>query len=306
MEQQYQNISISKLKQFFNTDAIYGMGDDFFVAETHDDAINQIKNIPIQTNDLIISLCRKGELKVESRDRSYVVKAPAVMVNYVGEVISLSGPEGSRPTDIDCAFIAISREYIFDLKIDISKILGKLQVTQYSPYLSLQEKEFPIVESYFKLLHDLFFSGLSSSSKRECITGVLSSMLNMAICLVASRLPETPIDYKEIGSSRSKAVLIDFIRLVSDYHEQERDVKFYADKLCLTPKYLSKLVKEASGHPASEIIDGVVIAKAKNLLRYTDTAIKAIVAQLNFPDQSSFNKFFKAKTGITPLKYRNS
>ncbi len=76
--------------------------------------------------------------------------------------------------------------------------------------------------------------------------------------------------------------------------------------MCLTPKYLSKLVKEASGHSASELIDNVVISRARHLLRYSDTAIKVIVAELNFPNQSSFNKFFKAKTGMTPLQYRNA
>ncbi len=306
MEQPYQNVNISKLRQYFNPNAVYGLEDDFFVAEAHSGISEKIYSSPIQSEDLLITLCRKGEFKVESDGRSYVVKAPAIMVNPVDEIITFSKSEGSTAADVDCTLIAISRDYLFDLKIDISKIIGKLQVAQYDPYLSLREKELPIVEGYFELLRDLFFSDFTPSSKRECITGILSSMLNMTISLVATRLPETPIDYKEVGSSRSKTVLIDFVHLVGEYHEQERDVKFYADKLCLTPKYLSKLVKEASGHPASEIIDGVVIAKAKNLLRYTDTAIKAIVAQLNFPDQSSFNKFFKAKTGITPLKYRNS
>jgi AraC-like DNA-binding protein len=80
---------------------------------------------------------------------------------------------------------------------------------------------------------------------------------------------------------------------------------FYADKLCLTPKYLSKLIKQASGKSAPEWIDNFVILEAKNLLKYTNLAIKEIVFQLHFPNQSVFYKFFKAHTGMTPSEYRN-
>jgi AraC-like DNA-binding protein len=81
---------------------------------------------------------------------------------------------------------------------------------------------------------------------------------------------------------------------------------FYADKLCLTPKYLSTLIKQASGRSAPDWIDDFVILEAKNLLKYTGLAIKEIVYKLHFPNQSVFFKFFKAHTGLTPSEYRNA
>ena len=86
--------------------------------------------------------------------------------------------------------------------------------------------------------------------------------------------------------------------------DRERGMQFYADKLCLTPKYLSKIVKEASGRSGPEWIDDFVILEAKNLLRYSDESIKEIAYKLNFPSASVFNKFFKAKTGLGPSDYR--
>ena len=81
---------------------------------------------------------------------------------------------------------------------------------------------------------------------------------------------------------------------------------FYADKLCLTPKYLSKLIKQASGRSAPDWIDDFVILEAKNLLKYTDLTIKEIVYKLHVPNPSVFFKFFKAHTGLTPSEYRNA
>ena len=91
---------------------------------------------------------------------------------------------------------------------------------------------------------------------------------------------------------------------ITQYHSEQRNMAFYADKLFLTPKYLSKLVKEASGRSGPQWIDAYVILEAKNLLRYSDDSIKEIVYKLNFQSASVFNKFFKLHTGMSPSEYR--
>ena len=110
----------------------------------------------------------------------------------------------------------------------------------------------------------------------------------------------------ENKSLRSKAVFEDFLALVRDNHNKERSLSFYADKLYLTPKYLSKLVKNVSGKSAHEWIDSFVISEAMNMLKYSDMSIKSIVWELNFPNQTTFYRFFKANTGMTPSEYRKS
>ncbi|MBQ2151347.1 MAG: AraC family transcriptional regulator, partial [Bacteroidales bacterium] len=77
-----------------------------------------------------------------------------------------------------------------------------------------------------------------------------------------------------------------------------------ADKLCLTPKYLSKLVRSVSGRSGPEWIDSFVLVEAKNMLKYSEMSIKEIVYRLNFPSSSVFYKFFKSHTGQTPSEYR--
>ena len=106
--------------------------------------------------------------------------------------------------------------------------------------------------------------------------------------------------------ARNRSVVTKFLSLVSEYHVSERTVIFYADKMCLTPKYLSKLIKNATGRSAPEWIDSFVILEAKSMLKYSPMPIKEIVSRLNFPNQSVFHKFFKAHTGMTPNEYRNS
>ena len=107
------------------------------------------------------------------------------------------------------------------------------------------------------------------------------------------------------GTSDRLSILFDrFIALVGEYSSSQRGVGFYAEKLCLTSKYLSKLIKQASGRSAPDWINSFVILEAKNLLRYSDLSIKEIVFQLHFPNQSVFYKFFKTHTGMIPSEYR--
>ena len=140
---------------------------------------------------------------------------------------------------------------------------------------------------------------------KESISSLIASVCYFLGGVWADKLSKARRDQGEVISARAKLVFDHFLQLVTDHHVSERNVKFYADKLCLTPKYLSKLVKSVSGRSAPEWIDSFVILEAKNLLRYSEISIKEIVYKLHFPNQSVFYKFFKSHTGLTPSEYRN-
>ena len=96
------------------------------------------------------------------------------------------------------------------------------------------------------------------------------------------------------------------MQLVHRHHGSERTVRFYADKLFISPKYLSILIKEATGKSAAEWIDEFVILEAKNLLRFSGKNIQHVAYALNFPNQASFGKYFKHITGMSPSQYLRS
>ena len=81
---------------------------------------------------------------------------------------------------------------------------------------------------------------------------------------------------------------------------------FYADKLYISPKYLSLIIKESTGRSAAEWIDEYVILEAKNLLRFSGKNIQQIAYELNFTNQSSFGKYFKHLTGMSPSEFQRS
>ena len=95
-----------------------------------------------------------------------------------------------------------------------------------------------------------------------------------------------------------------FLNLVQSHYKEQRGLEFYADKLCVTSKHLSKVIKASSGKPANDWIDDHVTLEAKALLKSTNMTVEQISEELNFPSQSFFGKYFKRVTGISPREYK--
>ena len=76
--------------------------------------------------------------------------------------------------------------------------------------------------------------------------------------------------------------------------------------MCLTPNYLSSVVRKVSGKSATEWIDDFVISEAKIMLRYLDVSIQEVAYKLNFTTQSAFGKYFKQCTGMSPREFRKT
>ena len=95
-----------------------------------------------------------------------------------------------------------------------------------------------------------------------------------------------------------------FLSLLQENGGHDRSVVYYAQKLCVTPKYLSSAVKAASGRTALVWIHEFSIECIKRSLRYTTRTIKEIAEEFNFPNASFFGKFVKAQIGLSPKEYR--
>jgi AraC family transcriptional regulator, transcriptional activator of pobA len=107
------------------------------------------------------------------------------------------------------------------------------------------------------------------------------------------------------NNTRTQNISNQFSNLLYNHYQEQKDVAFYADKLNLSSKNLSEILKKETGHSAKQSIEEFIIFEAKSLLKQTQMSIKEIVYWLGFEDPSYFTKLFKSKEGVTPLEYRN-
>ena len=110
----------------------------------------------------------------------------------------------------------------------------------------------------------------------------------------------------EQGMTRREDILLNFLKQLAAHFKEERSVQFYANALFLTPKHLTKTVKELTGKTCGEFIDEMVIAEAKILLGDLSYSVGQVADHLHFSDQFFFSKFFKKRTGLSPKEYKNS
>lgn len=104
--------------------------------------------------------------------------------------------------------------------------------------------------------------------------------------------------------TRSQLLASEFKKLVYAHFSTQRNLKFYAEKLFITSKHLTETVKEITGKTASDLIEEAVILEAKILLQNPALTIAQISDSLHFSDQSTFGRFFKRSTGLSPAAYK--
>ena len=105
--------------------------------------------------------------------------------------------------------------------------------------------------------------------------------------------------------SREQTIFDRFIQLVNQHCREQHQISYYAERLCLTERYLGTIVRQTSGTTAKEWIDRALIARIKVELRHTDKSVARISEEMNFPNPSFFSKYFKRLTQETPAQFRN-
>ena len=296
------NLSISKLKSYFPSSQWVGIGDDFCMFNVKYDEHLRSLEYPCRFDGLLMIYCIRGHMKLSINLNDYDLHESHLIIANPGSIIKVSDSREPDAGELNYAVLAMSSKFGAELKIDIKKIMNEGVALLETPIMTLSKEMQTIMAGYLNLAAEVINS--KSLFHEDALTSLLSSMICLAVGAWVEKMNEIKQEASQT-TTRSKMIFEQFIRLVGENHMKHRNVGFYADKLCLTPKYLSKLIKGASGKSAPEWIDSYVILEAKSLLKYSDITIKEIVYRLNFPNQSVFYKFFKARTGMTPSEYRN-
>jgi AraC-like DNA-binding protein len=128
--------------------------------------------------------------------------------------------------------------------------------------------------------------------------------LFFAYLFEASKIYEKGRTIAKPKFTREAELNFKFQELLAKQDKVQHNLKFYADTLFITPKYLIHAIKNASGKSPGKLIDEAIVEEAKLLLKETNLSIASVAEELHFSDQASFSKFFKKHTALTPLSYR--
>lgn len=256
---------------------------------------------PFILDGVAFAICINGTARIKINFKEYDIEENTIITilpYFVTEFIEKSD-------NLMLEFLVFSVDFLTEMpsisNFDISRsIIQKpcLQILEEEADKYLEFHSF-IVKQYKRKDHPY---------RKEMAKSLLYAMLTEIGSIYHSQInPNTEgKENNKSSTSHQEELLYRFFGLLLQFHKQERSIQFYADKMCLTPKYLSTLVKEQTGRTAFTWINEALISSIKYMLKTSDKTILQISEELNFPNASFFGRFFKKHTGMTPGEYRES
>ena len=260
---------------------------------------------PLKLGGTLLLLMREGsQVTIEINLEEFTLGPGSFVSIFPGNIVKI---KDSIPDDVDIYALYFDLKFAQDININLTAISIPPLLQKPQNVVDFTQEESDLLARYFELMHLNNLEGMNNQLKRS-IAGSLAAALFYQLVEFYHRRLAGMIDKQTEGNvtGRRHDYVRDFIKLVHLHYVKERSVAFYADKLFISPKYLSLLVKEATGRSAAKWIDDFVLMEAKNMLRFSEKNIQQVAYALNFPTQSSFGKYFKHLTGMSPTEYQKS
>lgn len=272
---------------------------DFMITRVCGNRLTDFLRYPARLNAYVGLYCLRGNFKVDINVKTFEVCENTMIFYVPGSTVKV---HGNSLNDGEAVIVAASSAFIQGVPVNFNGLFDRSLELFDNPCITIDEEGKTILGDYYTLVSDICRSGLMG--KEDAIKSIGASLLCLLGNLWTKELSKPGLQNRGVPA-RTNMIFEQFLKLVAENFMSHKNIGFYADRLYLTPKYLSSLVKTVSGRTASEWIDSFVILEAKNLLKYSDMTVKEIGYKLNFASIPSFFKFFKSNTGMTPTDYRS-
>lgn len=243
----------------------------------------------------LVIFCTKGHMRIRVNITEYELTANDVLItlpNSIGECLELS-------QDCQLAILAYSGNS-FSIDMDPS---GAVQVRKFVTQNALIHLSKDDMDDFFVTYNQMrrkIQNKDYSFFKRE----VLMSYMQVLFCDGYNQMIANNNVDELHTESRQQIIFESFLAQVQKHYTKQRNINFYADILCITPKYLSQIIRMASGRYAGDWIRDYVILEAKAMLKSNKYTVQQVSDLLNFANASFFGKYFKAAVGCSPRKYQ--
>ena len=242
--------------------------------------------------------CSEGSAKINYNNNTYTIHKDSVLCVFSNTTFQAT----DISDDLQSSVILFSNDLIIDSTIGFkAEYLSNIFAHPYKPLTDECNKQ--IFHNLFSTLDAYEDCKSRFDRSTDFVYGIIRCML---IALAEMSKHENKLNNISNSSfSTTDNYFRDFLKLLSDNCKTQHNVAFYADKLCITPKYLNEICRKKMKKTAKEVITRAVIAQIKNALIVSGTSVQRIAYDFNFCDQSSFGKYFKKATGLAPMAFRN-
>lgn len=239
--------------------------------------------------------CRSGQMRARLNLSEYTLRRNDLLVILNGDI----GQCLEITPDCQLGIVAIANDFALPEIHSQAGITLRKYLTN-SSLVHLEEAEMEELYAVYQAMRHK----IENKEFRYTREVLRLQLMTLYYLCCNSMAPHVAEQENETGP-RMKEIYNEFMQLVHKHYRERRDVRFYADKLCLTPKYLSQTVYAFSGRHASDWIRDYVILEAKALLNCQRYTVQQVSDLLHFANQSFFGVYFKKAVGCSPTAYRN-
>ena len=257
----------------------------------------EIFRFPSRLNALIIGVGAEGETSLTSNLQEFRLKKDSLFIFSPKHILQVQSNNRFK-----AHLIVIAPDFLKRINIDTKRMIPLFLQFGSLPCMELTHAESQSLRSFISMVEQEL-KGSETDFSSEIIGGLIAATIYKVGDILTHYLTEHP----EVDSpihNRAEEYFRQFTELLGEHYKHERSVGFYARQLCITPKYLTTLIKRISGKSVSEWIDNYVILEAKTLLKYSNMSVQEIAYYLNFPNQSFFGSYFKRNAGMSPSQYK--
>ena len=257
----------------------------------------EIFRFPSRLNALIIGVGTEGETSLTSNLQEFRLKKDSLFIFSPKHILQVQSNNRFK-----AHLIVIAPDFLKRINIDTKRMMPLFLQFGSLPCMELTQAESQTLRSFISMVEQEL-KGSETDFSSEIIGGLIAATIYKVGDILTHYLTEHP----EVDSpihNRAEEYFRQFTELLGEHYKHERSVGFYARQLCITPKYLTTLIKRISGKSVSEWIDNYVILEAKTLLKYSNMSVQEIAYYLNFPNQSFFGSYFKRNAGMSPSQYK--
>ena len=257
----------------------------------------EIFRFPSRLNALIIGVGTEGETSLTSNLQEFRLKKDSLFIFSPKHILQVQSNNRFK-----AHLIVIAPDFLKRINIDTKRMMPLFLQFGSLPCMELTHAESQSLRSFISMVEQEL-KGSETDFSSEIIGGLIAATIYKVGDILTHYLTEHP----EVDSpihNRAEEYFRQFTELLGEHYKHERSVGFYARQLCITPKYLTTLIKRISGKSVSEWIDNYVILEAKTLIKYSNMSVQEIAYYLNFPNQSFFGSYFKRNAGMSPSQYK--
>jgi AraC-like DNA-binding protein len=249
---------------------------------------------PVKLEVVVSIICIKGHMEGTLNLKKFKTEAPCLFIVLADHILQCD----YFSDDFSGLATLMSKSFLEDSFGDIQVSMPLFRSVYENPWIQLNQEELNSMVEYFFLLQ--------RTVRRKENPNLQETLKHLILAFFYGTGYRFYKVRDEFQKSKQDIMVEKFLAVVKENYREQRQIKFYSEKLFLTPKYLSRVIKERSGKSSGEWIEDHVMLETKALLKSTNKTIQQISDELNFPTQSFFGKYFKRRAGFSPKEYRKS